>query len=299
MKILIVSDTTKNNYKVVKDSLAKHDVCFACKNDYVEKIKDFEYIIAGRELYSKDILEKAKKLRVISRCGHGTDAIDKDYCREHGIVVLDARGSLDDTMADVTIGYMIMALRRLKEIDSEVREDWKPILGNDLTGKTVGIVGLGGIGTAVAKRLQGFKTHTVFYDIDSKKQRDYPYASFVSLKELFKVSDVVTLHCDLNDKSRNMINAKSILLMDRSPLLINTARGELIDMDIFPFAFHIDSISYCVFDVYPVEPLPFFSIIKTFDNVILGSHSACFSVEGQRKLAVKAVGNLLRYVEVN
>jgi len=294
MKILIVSNTTKNNYEAVKGKLKEHDVHFADVNDYQEKIKDFEYVIAGREGYPPHVLEKSENLKVISRCGHGTDAINKQYCKEHGIKVLDARGALDDTMADVTIGYMIMALRRLREIDTMTRiNGWEPILGNNLTGKTVGIIGLGGIGKAVAKRLQGFKTNTIFYDIDQAKQNDYPYANFVSLETLLKISDIITLHCDLNETSRNIINNESISMMKQSPILINTARGKMVDVDALPVALHMKRISYAVLDVFPIEPLPIEHDIRSTEKVILGSHSTCYSVEGQQSLAKKAVTNLL------
>ncbi len=298
MKLLIISNTTKNNYDAVKNKLKDHDVHFADTGDYQEKIKDFEYVIAGREGYSPHILENAGNLKIISRCGHGTDAINKTYCKEHGIKVLDARGALDDTMADVTIGYMIMALRKLKEIDEGTRkEGWKPILGNNLTGKTVGIIGLGGIGKAVAKRLQGFKTNTIFYDIDPAKQNDYPYANFVSRDEIFEESDIITLHCDLNSSSHHIINSVTLDAMKKKPVVINTARGNMIFLPSLKEAIDNEKISYAVLDVYPEEPLPKEHEIRNTKNIIFGSHSTCYSVEGQRALARKAVTNLIRSIK--
>lgn len=297
MKILIVSNTTKNNYESVRDKLKNHEIYFADVKDYKTKIKDFEYVIAGREEYTSNVLEKAKKLKIISRCGHGTDAIDKSYCKRHEIKVLDARGALDDTMADVTIGYMIMALRRLKEIDAGTREEgWKTILGNDLTKKIVGIVGLGGIGTAVAKRLQCFKTKTLFYDIDRNKQHDYQYAKFVGLNELLKNSDIVTIHCNLNDSSKRMINKKTLSIMKKTSILINTARGPIVDIFHLKEALDEGKISYAVLDVYPVEPLPKNENIREAKNVLLGSHTTCYSEEGQRNLSTTAVENLLNAI---
>jgi len=296
MKILIVSNTTKDNYSAVEDKLSMHDISFADVPGYIEKVKDFEYVIAGREPYTEDILKDAKKLRVISRCGHGTDAIDKEYCRENGIAVLDARGALDDTIADLTIGYMVMALRRLKEIDKGTREEgWKPVLGRDLTGKTVGIIGLGGIGTAVAERLSGFRTNTLFYDIDPEKQHDYIYAKYVDLDELLKMSDIITLqlHCVLDKKAKPLIDRDAIRKMKEGVILINTSRGGMIAVEDLVEALECGKVDYAVLDVYPIEPLPKDDIVRNVENVLLGAHTAYYSIEGRRALAMKAVDNLL------
>jgi len=300
MNILIVSNTTKNNYDAVKEKLSNYEIHFANINDYKEKIKDFEYVIAGREKYTADILKKARKLKIISRCGHGTDAIDKEYCKRNGIKVLDARGALDDTMAEVTIGYMIMALRRLKEIDEGTRkEGWKTILGNNLSGKTVGIIGLGGIGTAIAKRLIGFKTKTIFYDIDLTKQHDYVYANYVEIDDLLKQSDIITLHCDLNKESIGLINKNTLSIMKEKSILINTSRGLIINIKDLIDALINNKIGYAVLDVYPIEPLPINDKIRQTKNVLLGSHTTCYSEEGQSDLAKKAVQNLLKEIKKN
>ena len=291
MDILIVSNTTKNNYSCIKDIIRNNNISFGTIDTYADQIKEFEYVIAGREPYTSEILSESN-LKVISRCGHGTDAIDNDYCSKNGIKVLDARGALDDTMADITIGYIIMSLRRLCSIDTMTRRDgWMPLIGNDLTGKTVGIIGLGGIGTAVAKRLQCFRTNTLFYDIDRNKHHDYEYAKFLSLDELYKRSDVITLHCDLNKGNKNMIDRNVFEKMKDGSLLINTARGGLVDTTELRFAIIRKDI-HAVLDVYPEEPLND-SLLRKIKNIILGSHSACYSIEGQKKLAIKAAENMI------
>jgi D-3-phosphoglycerate dehydrogenase len=297
MNILIVSETTKKNYEVVKDRLQGHNVSFADTTNYIEKIKNVEFVIAGKEQYTSDILNSSK-LKVISRCGHGTDNIDGTAAEKKDIVVLDARGSLDDTVADITIGYIIAAMRKIKEIDKKVRRNgWGQIEGNDLTEKTVGIIGLGGIGTAVAKRLQPFRTNTIFYDIDKEKQKDYSYAKFVSSKYLFQNSDIITLHCDLNTLSWNIINKRTLAAMKKGAVIVNTARGAIMDLDALIDSIAIRKISYAVLDVYPDEPLAQNHKIREIKNVLLGSHSACSSIEGQRKLVMRAVDNLLEEIK--
>lgn len=298
MNLLIVSETTKNNYEYVENKLKKHNVEFADKTNYIDKIKNHEYVIAGRESYTKEIIETSEKLKVISRCGHGTDAIDKKIAKKLDIKVLDARGALDDTMADITIGYMIAALRKFVEIDKKTRQEgWCPILGNDLTEKTIGIIGLGGIGTAVAKRLQGFRTNTIFHDIDEEKQKNYPFAKFMEKEDVFEKSDIITLHCDLNELSKNIINKKSISEMKKGVIIINTARGPMVNLEDLKEGVENEIISYSVLDVFPEEPLPINHDIRKTPNILLGSHSTCYSQEGQRKLAEKAVNNLLREIQ--
>ena len=216
-----------------------------------------------------------------------------------GIKVLDARESLDDTVADITIGYIIALLRRIVDIDRETRsKGWKIILGNDLTGKTVGIIGLGGIGTAVAKRLQGFKTNTIFYDIAPNKQIEYPYAKFVSRDYLLRNSDIITLHCDLNESSRNLINKNNLDIMKNGIIIINTARGEMVDLDALVEAIKDKKVGYVALDVYTKEPLPLSAEIRNSKNVLLGAHTACSSIEGQKKMAIKAIDNLLKEIGV-
>ena len=295
---MIVSNTVKNNYGAVKDKLKNHNVEFASTDEYIEKMASYEYVVAGREKYTKEMLENTK-LKVISRCGHGTDAIDKTMANKLGIKVLDARGSLDETVADITIGYMIASLRRIVDIDRDTRsEGWKIILGNDLTGKTVGIIGLGGIGTAVAKRLKGFKTKTFFYDIAPDKQIEYPYANFVSKDYLLRNSDVITLHCDLNESSRNLINKDNLDKMKDGVIVINTASGEMVYLGALVEAAKDGKVGYAALDVYPEEPLPLSAEIRNSKNVLLGAHTACSSVEGQKKLAIKAIDNLLKEMGV-
>jgi phosphoglycerate dehydrogenase-like enzyme len=166
-----------------------------------------------------------------------------------------------------------------------------------LTGKTVGIIGLGGIGTAVAKRLKGFKTNTIFYDIAKNKQINYPYAKFVSRNYLLSNSDIITLHCDLNDSSRNLINKNNLDIMKDDVIIINTARGEIVDLNALIDGIKVNKVGYAALDVYPEEPLPIYSNIRNSKNVLLGSHTACSSVEGQKKLAIKAINNLLKEIE--
>lgn len=297
MKILIVSDTTKKYFYVVEEELEGHDIFFANKENYTEKIKEFKYIIAGKEQYTSDILADSK-IKIISRCGHGTDNIDKEFAEKMGIKVLDARGSLDDTIADITIGYMIVAMRKLVEIDRGVRKNrWSIIEGHDLTEKTVGIIGLRGIGTAVAQRLKPFRTNTIFYDIDRGKQTDYTYAKFAFLDYIYQNADIITLHCDLNKSSHNMINKKTLGYMKKGVVIINTARGDMIDLDALIDSICTGQVSYAALDVYPDEPLPVNHKIRDTKNVLLGSHSAGSSIEGQRKMVAKAVDNLLNTIQ--
>ena len=272
-RFLNVSDFIDNGFSVI----------YADKTNYTVFIDKVEYIMAGLEPYTKKILSKAKKLKMISRCAHGTNNIIP------GIVpVMDCRGVLDRTMAEVTIGYMIMALRHLKQIDINCRmSKWdNKLLGRQMSGKTVGIVGYGGIGQKVAKLLKGWNVKILHNDIIKKR-------SNATLGRVVTESDIVTLHCDLNPSSWHLIDGNIINFVKPGAILINTSRGEVIDEK--TLIKNYSKFSCIVLDVFEEEPLSIDSKLIKLDNVILGTHSAGMTSEGRELLARRCLKNILDF----
>jgi D-3-phosphoglycerate dehydrogenase len=280
-KLLIVSEITKKYYK--KFDLSKFDIILANKENYTKYISDCDYIIAGREYYSKELLKKEKKLKLISRCGHGTDNIEKI----DKISVSDVKGALNTTVAEITICYILMGLRDTILLDENCRKgDWEPKIGNTLKGKTIGIIGYGNIGQEVARLLKIFDVNILYYDI-------LPYRKNCKLEDLLTESDIITLHCNKNETSINMINNNTISKMKDGVILINTARGGIInERDLLN---HINKFKCVVLDVFDVEPTSISNKLLKCKNTILGTHSANATEEGWRLMAKMAVENIINY----
>jgi len=291
MKILVVSELVNDNFHLVEKMLRKNDVEFAKKSNYKKKLleDDYDIIIAGDEEYRKDLIDKCKNLKLISRCGHGIDNIDYEYSINKGIPVLNTTGCLDTTVAEITLGYMIAALRNFKQMNKAVRDGkWKRVTGRKLSDVTVGIIGLGGIGNALTWKLSHHKANTIFYDIEPSKQRDYEYAKFKPFEELLSTSDIVTLHCDLNKTSYHLIDEKALHLMKKGGILINMARGNVVDINALKDWLFYNSDNIAILDVFPNEPNVDRELLS-MDNVILSPHSAGStynSIERMVKLCV-------------
>ena len=278
-KILIVSS-------VAKMFLPKHihgyRFIYADIKNYIDMIKHCDFVIAGMEPYTKEILDGAKHLRLISRCGHGTDNISK------GIVpIRDCRGCLDRTIAEVVIGYIIMCQRSLKQIDTSCHNGiWDRVIGNTLEDKTLGIIGYGGIGETVGVLASKLDMNILHYDIISER-------SNCTLDHLLKESDIITLHCDLNPSSKHIINKDTICRMKKDIILINTSRGFMInerDLLLYHRRF-----KYIVLDVFEDEPLPVDSPLFSCSNIVFGIHSAGSSFEGLKCMVRMSLDNIINF----
>ena len=273
---MIVSEITKRYYK--NYDLSQFEVILANKQNYKDYVPKVDYIIAGREEYTLNLLESNKDV-VISRCGHGTDNI--------AIKSYDCKGALNTTIAEITIGYMIMTLRNIIQQDKTCRQGvWKPIIGNTLKDHTVGIIGYGNIGKEVAKLLKSFGCTILHYDIVKDK-------SNCRLNTLLSKSDIITLHCDKNLTSVDLIDDYAISSMKDGVILINTARGGIVnEMDLLK---NIKKFKYVVLDVFEKEPLYINNRLRRQKNILLGCHSANATEEGWRRMTEMAIRNIINH----
>jgi len=277
--ILIVSSVAK---MFLPKHIPNYRIIYADKNNYTTLLYDCNYIIAGSEPYTKEILKKAKCLKMISRCGHGTDNIIK------GVVpVGDCRGCLDRSIAELVVGYIIMCQRHLKMLDSNCRLGlWDRIIGNTIEGKTLGIIGYGGIGKTVGHLCSKLDMDILHYDI-------IPSRSNCLFDTLLEQSDIITLHVDLNPSSIHLINKDVILRMKKDIVLINTSRGRVVntrDMLLYHRRF-----KYIVLDVFEEEPLPLHSGLFGCSNVLFGIHNAGSTSEGLKRMALMSLDNIINY----
>jgi D-3-phosphoglycerate dehydrogenase len=253
-------------------------------------------IIVGDDPLSARVLHSADRLRIISKWGVGIDNIDLRTAAELGIRVTNTPGMFGEEVADVVIGYLILLARRLHHVDALVRSgEWPKIEGVSLSGRTMGIVGLGAIGQAVAKRAVAMGIEVMGADVD---ERNAAAAAAVGVRiadfaELLPQVDVLSLNCPLTEDNRHMINAASLMTMRRGAWIINTARGPLIDESALVDALASGQVGAAGLDVFEAEPLPADSPLRQSDNVILGSHNSSNTVEAVRRTNLRAIQNLM------
>lgn len=252
-------------------------------------------IIVGLDPLNGAVLEADPELRVISKYGVGLDNIDLELCEERGIKVSRTVGANTNAVADYAMALMLGVARRLALIDRRCRKrDWGKITTLDAYGKTLGIVGLGAIGKQVAKRAAGFEMRVLA--CDEVWDEDFARKNNVVRADIDRIcaeSDFISLHCNLTDKTRLIINGRRIDLMKKTCIIINTARGGLIDEESLLDALRKNRIWGAGIDVFAQEP-PDNPIWYELDNVIMGSHCAASTAGAVEIMGSMAVDNLLR-----
>jgi D-3-phosphoglycerate dehydrogenase / 2-oxoglutarate reductase len=258
-------------------------------------------IIAGDEPLDRTLLEMAvPRLRVISRWGVGIDNVDLEAARRLGIEVRNTPAVFADEVADVALGYLIMLARRLHRIDAGVRAGrWPKDQGVSLAGRTLGVIGLGAIGRAVARR--GFAIGMEVVGIDPMPQAEAAAAEIgvhiVGVDELFERASVVSVNCPLTSETRGLVSAARLARMPRGSFVVNTARGPVVDEAALIEALQSGHLAGAALDVFEVEPLPEASPLRGMDNVILGSHNASNTAEAVTRVNQLAIDNLLAVLQ--
>jgi glyoxylate reductase len=246
-----------------------------------------------------DLMETAPHLKVISQCAVGYDNIDVEAATARGIAVGNTPGVLTDATADFAFTLVMSAARRIVEGMDFVRAGkWQTwgltlLLGQDVFGATLGIVGLGRIGQAVAKRARGFDMQILYFDQQHQPEIEKTLGvEFCSLNELLTESDFVTLHVNLTDETRGLIGSPEFELMKPTATLINTARGPIVEPDALYTALKTGQIAYAALDVTDPEPLPSDHKLMTLPNLIVAPHIASATVTSRTQMAMMAVENL-------
>lgn len=222
----------------------------------VERMRDAEIVVVSNIPLRREVLGACPRLRFLSVAFTGLDHIDLDYCAAHQITVRNAAGYSTTAVSELAVGMMLDLLRHATTLDGEIRRGGGrgSLLGGELRGRTVGVVGTGAIGTAVIRLLLAFGCRVVAY---SRSQRDAVRAlgvSYVELDELMSVSDIVTLHVPMTADTRHLIDARRIALMKPTALLVNTARGGVVDTQALAEALKNGRIAGAAVDVYDSEP---------------------------------------------
>jgi glyoxylate reductase len=247
-----------------------------------------------------EVLDREPQLRVISNFAVGFDNVDVEAATARGVMVCNTPGVLTETTADFTWALLMAAARRVVEGADYVRAGkwitWGPtlLLGQDVHHATIGIVGFGRIGKEVAKRARGFDMRILAYDpYRGDEAASALGVKFEELEELLRESDFVTLHVALTDETRNLIGARELQLMKSTAILINAARGPVVDTDALVDALKSGEIAGAALDVTEPEPLPGDHPLTSLPNAIVVPHIASATVATRNEMARMAAENLL------
>lgn len=273
--------------------------------ELVEWCRDADVVITSHlDGISRPVLESAERLRLVVVPHVGTDKIDVPAATELGTIVANSPAPQHFLgAAEAAIGLMLMLLKRVKHNETKLRRgEWAQRIdrGFLVAGKTIGLVGLGRVATQVARRLQGWEARLLATDPYVPPERARPLGvTLVTLQALLTESDVVSLHATLNPKTRHMIGEKELRSMKRNAVLINTARGELVDEDALCQAIEEKWIAGAALDTFEEEPLPMTSRLRTLDpeRVVLTPHNVGHSEAGRLaclKLTLEAALGALR-----
>ena len=250
-------------------------------------------IIVGTERITKKIIESSSNLKVISRYGIGMDNVDLTAAKENNVAIYNTPKTPALAVAELTITLIFSLLKKINKVDSNLRRNnWKPEIGNMLSGKTVGIIGLGRIGKKVASFLQPFEVKIITFDVKPNrvfaKENDIEIVSF---DELLKQGDIITIHIPFTENTKYLIDEKSLGKMKKTAFLVNTARGGLINEEALYHALKQGGIAGAAVDVFENEPDV--GKLKELDNIILTPHIATYTIETRKHMEIEAAENLI------
>jgi glyoxylate reductase len=263
----------------------------------VEKLADKEALLC---LLTDRIMDAAPRLKVISQCAVGYDNIDVGAATARGIPVGNTPGVLTDATADFAFTLLMAAARRIGEAIDYVRQGrWKTwgltlLLGQSVYGATLGIVGLGRIGRALARRASGFDMTVLYHDTMRQPEAEVALGvEYRTLEDLLRESDFVSLHVGLTEETEGLIDARKLALMKPTAILINTSRGPVVDPEALYEALKGGQIAHAALDVTDPEPLPPDHKLLTLPNLIVAPHIASATVTSRNLMAERAVQNLI------
>jgi D-3-phosphoglycerate dehydrogenase len=271
------------------------------EDELIAIIGEFDGMIAGDDPLSARVLAHASALRVISKWGVGVDGIDLDEAERLGIKVTNTPGVFGEEVADIAMGYVIMLARQLHRIHASVANGgWCKHEGRSLSGATLGVVGFGSIGQALARRGRGFDMHVIGHDPVGalRPAADWLGVKLVEVDELFRTSDYAVLCCPLTAENRHMVDARRLGLMSPGSYLVNVARGPLVDEPALVQALETGQVCAAALDVFEEEPLAAEHPLRRFAQCVLGSHNGSNTREGVLRASARAVDNLLAGLEL-
>ncbi|MEM2908318.1 MAG: hydroxyacid dehydrogenase [Candidatus Hadarchaeales archaeon] len=289
-KILITDPIHEDGIELLKE-IGQVDVKIGLTpGQLLREVTDYDVLVVrSATKVTREVIEAGRNLKLIARAGAGLDNIDVEAAAARGIKVINSPESVTAAVAELTIGLMLSLARRIPHADRSMklgRWEKSELIGTELRGKTLGIVGTGRIGRAVGYKAKAFLMHLLAYDIVTNEEfRERTGCRYVDLQTLLRESDFVTIHVALTPQTRHMIGRRELSLMKPTAFLINTSRGEIIDETALVEALREGKIAGAALDVYEQEP-PTDSPLLKLENVILTPHIGASTIEAQRDAGI-------------
>jgi len=276
------------------------------KEEIIEKAKDVDALVTLlSDKIDVEVFDSAPKLKIVAQMAVGFDNIDVNEATKRGIYVTNTPGVLTETTADFAWALLMAVARRVVEADKYVRSgrwkvNWHPsmLLGRDIHGATLGIIGAGRIGAAVARRAKGFSMKILYNSRTRKADLEKELgAKYVDLETLLRESDFVSIHVPLTKETYHMINEERLRLMKRTAYLINTSRGPVVDEKALYKALKEGWIAGAALDVFEQEPTPADNPLLKLENVVVAPHISSASYETRSRMAEIVAENLVAFFE--
>lgn len=261
----------------------------------IDSLPRFDGWIIGDDPASRQVFTAAKagKLRAAVKWGIGTDNVDFDVCQELSIPISNTPHMFGAEVADIAIGYIVGLARQTFYIDREVRAGkWPKPAGMSISGKKVGILGFGDIGKSLAKRLSGFDVEVIAFDPFADRNSEYTFVKFANFPERLDECDFLVLTCSLNESNHHIINQKTLIFMKLGSMIVNVARGPLIDELALIDSLESNHIAAAALDVFEYEPLGLDNRLRHMDQCIFGSHNSSNTVEAVKRASLIAIDKM-------
>jgi len=301
MKVLVSDSISPKGIDILKKANLEVDVKTGLSPEELKReIGSYDaLIVRSATKVTADIIEAANNLKVIGRAGSGLDNVDQTAATKHGIVVMNTPGGNTITTAEHTMALLLSMARQIPQATASMKEGkWekKKFMGVEIYNKTLGIIGLGNIGSQVAKMAQGMGMHVIAYDpfLSEEKAKTLGVKA-VDLDELLRESDFITIHTPLTSETRGLINAERIAKMKKGVRLINAARGGIVDEKALYEALKTGKIAAAALDVFEKEP-PVGSPLLELDNVVVTPHLGAATEEAQENVAVAIAEQIVDYL---
>ncbi|WP_141334139.1 phosphoglycerate dehydrogenase [Paenibacillus sp. tmac-D7] len=263
--------------------------------ELVPLVSDIDGVIAGVDTWDEAVFKLAPNLKAIARFGVGVDNIDLAKAREYGIQVTNVPGGNANAVAELAVGLILSMIRNIPALHQSARRGyWDRYVGEEIQGKTVGLLGFGNIAQMTAKKLQGFDVKLIAYDKypNADKAKEYG-VELVSSDDVLKRSDVVSMHLPSLKETYHMMSDEQFSMMKKTAFFVNTARGALVDEKALHRALQTRSIAGAAIDVYEQEPVSGDNPLFQLDNLISTPHTAAETVETYRRVGLVTAQALL------
>jgi D-3-phosphoglycerate dehydrogenase / 2-oxoglutarate reductase len=303
MKILVTDEVSDSALKVLRDEPSFEVVYLPAKGKKLDpkaEIKDAEaLIVRSSTKVTAELLQHASSLRVIGRAGVGVDNVDLEAATRKGVVVMNTPGGNATSVAEQTVAFLLALARRIAEADDSLKQGkWekKKFLGMELRGKTLGLIGLGRVGLEVARLAQAFQMKTVGYDpfVPARLAQEQN-VQLLSLSDLLRTSDFVSLHCSLTPETQHLLNAHTLGIAKPGVRVVNCARGELINEKDLLGALESGHVAGAGLDVFEVEPPQDAALIR-HPHVIATPHIAGSTEEAQEIVGIRVAEQVRDYL---